>query len=154
MISDTSPIIFFAKIKRLDLLENLYGKIKITQEIKEELLCKDKPDTESVKEAIQQGKIIIESQSKTLNLSLGKGESSAISLAVELKEPLIIDDYPGFKAAQSLNIKTFRTTSVIFSAVKKKILTKKEALDIINKIIEEGYYISTKYYKEILDKLK
>lgn len=154
MISNTSPIIFLAKIGRLDLLENIYGKIKITEEIKEELLCKDKPDTETVKEAIQQGKIIIESSNKTLNLSLGKGESSAISLAVELKEPLIIDDYQGFKVAQSLNIKTFRTTSVIFLAVKKKLLTKKEALEIIDKIIEEGYYISTRYYKEILDKLK
>ena len=55
--------------------------------------------------------------------------------------------------AQSLGIETLRTTSVIISAIKKKIITKKEALDIINKIIEKGYYISVKYYKELIDKL-
>ena len=154
MISNTSPIIFFAKIRRFDILERLYERIIIPNEVKEELLFGNKPDSEIVNEAIFKGKLIVKSPGKLLNFSLGKGESSAISLAIELKMPLIIDDYAGFRTAQSLNVEALRTPSVIFSAVKKKLISKKEALDIINNIIDEGYYISTKYYKEILDNLK
>ena len=154
MISDTSPIIFFAKIKRFDLLKSLYGQIIISKEVEDELLFGSKPDSELIKDAIKDGLIIVKSPLKNLNLSLGKGENSVINLANELNQPLIIDDSPGCKVAQSLNIEILRTTSVIFSAVKEKLINKKQALEIINKIIDEGYYISINYYKEIYNKLK
>jgi len=154
MISDTSPIIFFAKIKRFDLLKSLYGQIIISKEVEDELLFGNKPDSELIKDAIKDGLIIVKSPLKNLNLSLGKGENSVINLANELNQPLIIDDSPGCKVAQSLNIEILRTTSVIFSAVKEKLINKKQALEIINKIIDKGYYISINYYKEIYNKLK
>ena len=154
MISNTSPIIFFTKLNELDLLKRLYSSIIITKEVEEELLFQNKPDSELIKRAIEKNLIIIQSPLSNLDLSLGKGENSAINLALELKKQLIIDDSRGIRVAQSLGVETLRTTSVILSAVKKKMITKKEALGIINNIIEKGYYISVKYYKELIDNLK
>ena len=153
MISNTSPIIFFTKLNKLNLLSKLYGLIIITKEVESELLSNNKPDSELIKRAIKENLIAVRSPSNNLDLSLGKGENSAINLALELKDQLIIDDSRGIKVAQSLGIETLRTTSVVLSAVRKKTITKKEALDLINKIIEKGYYISVRYYKELIDKL-
>ncbi|MEK6893862.1 MAG: hypothetical protein AABX10_00185 [Nanoarchaeota archaeon] len=153
MISNTSPIIFFTKINKLELLSRLYSNIIITKEVEDELLSNNKPDSELIKRAIKENLISVKSPSNDLDLSLGKGENSAINLALELKDQLIIDDSRGIRVAQSLGIETLRTTSVILSAVRKKVITKKEALDLINKIIEKGYYISVRYYKELIDKL-
>lgn len=154
MISNTSPIIFLAKINRLNLLKSLYGDISITKEVRDELFVNGKPDTEVISKAIQEGIISIKGPNKLLPLGVGKGEDSAISLAVESKDSLIIDDSFATTVAKSLNIKTLRTTTVIFTALKKRLITRLEALNLINKIIEEGYYIAPKYYKDILDKLK
>lgn len=135
MISNTSPIIFLAKIKSPDLFKKLYGKIKITSAVKKELLIENKPEVEIIKNAINEGTLVIKDPNKSLVLNLGKGEASAINLAMETKDSLIIDDATVIKAAKLLNIEVLRTTAVIFSAVKKSLLTKKEALEKINKII-------------------
>ncbi len=153
MISNTSPIIFLAKINSLYLLKELYGKVKITSKIKDELLVGGKPDSKAINIAIQDRIIIIKDPNVVLPLGLGDGENSAISLASELKEGLIIDDAHAIKAAAQLRINTLRTTTVIFTAVKKKIITRIESIKLVNKLIEEGYYIAPKYYKDILDKL-
>ncbi len=38
-------------------------------------------------------------------------------------------------------------------ALKKKLLNKKEAVDLINKLIDAGYYISPQYYSILITKL-
>lgn len=154
MISDTSPIIFFAKLKSVSLLKKLYGQITITLEVKEELLTEGKSEVEIIKSALEEKTLIVKEPHRLLNIGLGKGENSAISLAYEIKGTLLIDDLRATKVAASFNINTIRTTTAIFSAVKKKLITKPEALRMINQLIEENYYIAPKYYKDILDKLK
>ena len=76
MISNTSPIIYFTKINKLDLLRRLYGSIIITKEFEEELLFNNKPDFELIKRAIEENLFTIKSPSSNLDLSLGKGENS------------------------------------------------------------------------------
>ena len=154
MISNTSPIIFLAKIGKLELLKKLYKEVKITTDVKNEIIIENHSEIELIKNSIDEGTLIIKNPQKILDLRLGKGENSAIGLALELKEPLMIDDALATKAANSLGIETLRTTTLIFTAAKKKIITKQEAFKLINKLIEEGYYISPKYYKDILSKLK
>ena len=52
-------------------------------------------------------------------------------------------------AINSLNIEYMRTTSVIFKAVQKKIIDKKQALSMVNDLIEAGYYIAPRYIASI-----
>ena len=153
MISNSSPLIFLAKINRLDLIKKLFNNIIIPVEVKEEILTEEKTDSKIINEAIEEGWIKIDSPKNTLDLKLGKGESAAINLAKEKNDILVIDDASGAKAANSLGIKTIRTTTIIFRALKNKIIAKKEAIDLINKIIELGYYISPKYYAQLITRL-
>jgi len=54
-----------------------------------------------------------------LDFNLGKGENSAINLALDKKDTIIIDDAQAIKVIKSLNISYFRTTSLILLALKK-----------------------------------
>ncbi len=153
MISNSTPLILLSKINKLDLLKRLFGHIIITDAVKEEVLIEDKPGYSLISQAIKSGWIKIENPKKDGELGLGRGENSAINLAKEKKDKLIIDDAFGIKAVKGLNLEFIRTTTVVFIAVEKSIINKKEAVSIINNLIENGYYISPKYYAEIFGRL-
>ena len=153
MISNSSPLIFLAKINRLYIIKKLFNSVIIPVEVKGEILTEEKADSKIISKAIEGGWIKVDSLKNTLDLKLGKGESAAINLAKEKKDILIIDDASGAKAANSLGIKTIRTTTIILRALKNRIISKRDAIDLINKIIDFGYYISPKYYSQLITKL-
>src|SRR3989344_8078609 len=145
IVSDSSPLIFLSKINSLFLLEKTYKKIIIPEEVKEEIFFKNEQENHIIKNLISKNLIEQRKIEKPLSLNIGRGETAAISLALELKLPLLIDEAPGTKIAKSLGIKTIRTTLLIFSSPNKKIINKNEAIDLINKLIEKGYYISPRH---------
>ena len=110
IISDASCFILLDKIGELDLLHKLYTRIVTTPEIVNECGIV-LPDWVEVKLAknIQYQKI--------LELQIDRGEASAIALALESRNSLLIlDDYKARKTAQSLGIKITGTIGVIIKA--------------------------------------
>lgn len=110
IISDTSCFIILAKIEALDLLQKIYGQIITTSDIAEEfgeilpewVIIKDVSDA---------------SKQKILELQLDKGESSAIALAMEIPDSiLILDDFKARKIAQQLGLTVTGTIGVIVKA--------------------------------------
>ena len=153
MISDSSPLIFLSKIGKLSLLKDLFREITIPTSVKDEILVEEKPEANTIKMGLEEKWIKIVDPKKILELNLGKGESHAISLALEKKDSLIIDDQKAIRAAEALNVDILRTTSIIFIALKNKKIDKKEALELVNSLIKNGYYLAPKYYLEIVEKL-
>lgn len=153
MISSSSPLIYLSKINKLILLKNIFGEITITDAVKSEILFGDRKDSFAVMNAIEEGWIKIKNPRKYLDFNIDKAENSVINLAIEKKDSLIIDDAKGIRIAESLGISVVRTTSIIFNSIKKKLLTKKEAIELLKKLIEEGYYLSPRVYSVIIEKL-
>ena len=110
IISDTSCLILFEKIDELDLLKKLFGIITITSEVAEEF-GQELPFWFKIEQPQNKNyQILIEA-------SIGKGEASAIALAIELDDCLlIIDDLKGRKFAQQLGLKITGTIGVIIEA--------------------------------------
>ena len=154
MIADSTVLICLGRIEMLELLKKLYKKIIIPPSVEKEVLIEGKEGYKSIHHAIKNGWIEVMHPNKTIGLGLGKGEEQAISLAVERKDKLILDDAFAIKAAKALNANYLRTTTIIFTALKKRILIKKQALSIFNQLIENGYYIFTKDYSILISKLK
>ena len=153
MISNATPLICLAKINQLELLKKLFTKIYIPFEVEEEILVAGKPGYHLLKEAKEKGWLVVEKTQKEIPLGVGRGETAAISLAKESNDSIILDDGAAIKAAEGLHVPTIRTTTVLFLCVQKKILTKKEALVLLNQLIENGYYIAPRYYALIVEKL-
>lgn len=113
IISDTSCLILLEKIDELLLLEKLFSKIFVTQLVADEF---GKPLSPWV---------IIQNPGNTTNqilleASLDKGEASAIALAMEMTDCLlIIDELKGRRLAQQLGIKIAGTLAIIVEAKKR-----------------------------------
>ena len=154
MISNATPLICLSKINKLWFLKKCFDIIIIPNAVKEEVLVEDKGGYSVIKDAIEEGWIKVAEPRNRIDYGLGKGENAAINLAHEKKDKVIIDDSVAIKVAKSLNIEVIRTTSTLFIAVQKNIIDKKEALILLNNLIEIGYYISPKYYSILFDKLR
>lgn len=144
IISDASCLILLEKIGELDLLHIVFGEIIVTQAIADEyglILL----NWISIQNPLNQN------YQKILETSVDKGEASAIALAVEIVDCLlIIDDLKGRDLAESLGIKITGTFGIIIEAkLSGKITSVKPYL---KKISQTNFRFSTKLEKLILEK--
>ena len=142
IISNTSCLIILTKINQLELLHQIYQEIVTTTEIQNEF-----------GEILPKWIKIVEVKNKdlqdALELSIDKGESSAIALALETNEcTLIIDDYKARKVADQLGLVFTGTIGVI---VKAKLLGIIDSIKpILVKIKETNFRISSELENQAL----
>ena len=110
IISDTSCLILLDNIGELSILNKLFGNITTTSEVAGEF-GKLLPPWIEIKEPNNKN------YQSIIEASLDKGEASAIALAIELDNCLlIIDDLKGRKFANQLGLTIIGTIGVIVDA--------------------------------------
>ncbi|MBI3035538.1 hypothetical protein HYY71_04390 [Candidatus Woesearchaeota archaeon] len=142
-----------SKIDKIELLKKVYSAILIPSAVKNEILLEGKEGYHSINNALESGWLKIVNPRKIINFGLGAGENQAISMAKERKDSIILDDAFAIKAAKAFNIPIVRTTTIIFIALNKRIINKPQALSMLNKLIESGYYISTSNYATLMSRI-
>jgi len=116
IISDTSCLILLSNIGELDLLQKLYNHIVTTIEIANEF-AEPLPDWIAIKASTNRH------YQQILELQIDKGEASAIALAIDYTDcMLIVDDYKARRMATNLGIKITGTIGVIIKAKLKGII--------------------------------
>lgn len=128
IISDTSCLIILNKIRELDLLRQLYETVTITLDIFVEY-GEQLPDWIEVEQAKDQYR------QQLLELEIDLGEASAIALALETEDSIIIlDDWKARKLAERLGLSVTGTLGVIINAKKSGLISSiKPYLDKIRK---------------------
>lgn len=128
IVSDTSCLILFHKIGRLQLLKQLFHKVTITSIVAKEfgITLPDFIEIENPKN---------EQYQKILRTHLDSGEASALALAIEKSNTLlIIDESKARKQAKALKINFTGTIGILIAAKEKGIInTVTEVLDEIEK---------------------
>lgn len=110
IIADTSCLILLEKIGALELLPQLFGRIIVTDIVAEEYGL---PLPEWV--AVQAARDA--RQLQVLALTLDRGEASAIALALEQADCLLImDERRGRQVAQRLQLTVTGTVGILFQA--------------------------------------
>ncbi len=110
IISDTSCLILLDKIAELQILNKLFGTIITTTEVAAEF-GQALPAWVEIKDPGNKN------YQSIIEVSVDKGEASAIALAIELNDCLlIIDDLKGRKLAQQLGLTVTGTLGVIIDA--------------------------------------
>ena len=144
IISDTSCLILLEKIGELDLLHEVFGEILITQDITDEY-GSALPSWISIQNPTNK------KYQEILEASIDKGEASAIALAVEFVNCLlIIDDLKGRNLAETLGIKITGTFGLILEA---KLSGKISAVKpLLEKIKQTDFHFSAEIEKKILAK--
>ncbi len=157
LVLDATPLIHLTKVGFHIYFEKLGIEIITTHEVFKELkIAEDFPENAAIKRLIESKNIRVEDPKKLLPIAKGThiGEVSVISLAKETNSVAIIDDVSGRSYASSLNVKVFHSTFLIIRALVKKIITKQEAKNFIDKMIANGWRCDVETYREILAKIE
>jgi len=110
IISDTSCLILLTNIGELDLLHEVYGQIITTMDIANEY-------GEKLPNWIEIKEVKDKYRQRILEMQIDKGESSAITLALETSDcTLILDDYKARRIAEQLHLSFTGTIGVIIKA--------------------------------------
>ncbi len=110
IISDTSCLIILNKIRELDLLHQLYKTVTITQDILLEY-------GENLPDWIEVQQVKDDYRQQLLEMQIDKGEASAIALALETADNIVIlDDWKARKVAERLGLSVTGTLGVIIKA--------------------------------------
>ncbi len=140
IVSDTSCLILLDKLGRLDLLRKLFGNITITQVVANEF-------GKSIPKFIKIENPIDKNYQKILESFLDSGESSALALALEKENCLLIlDDIKGRREARQLKIHFTGTLGVLVIAKEKGLI--KSLTNILEDIKKTNFRISEDLIKE------
>src|SRR3989338_8730721 len=149
IVSDSSPLIMLSKIKALELLKKLYGDILMPEEVYNEIVSGEPYKDEII--YFKSFKFKVVKVKKTLEFGLGKGEESAINLALEKKAILIADDYVARQIAKNLGLKVIGTLSLLLIFLKKRLINYEKFKNLLNELIENNFRISIELYNEVLN---
>ena len=141
IISDTSCLIALDRIGHIDLLQKVFTTVYTTQIVIKEFE-KPLPDWILIKDVVNISRL------EQLKLVLDPGEASAISLALETANSvLIIDEKKGRKIAQGLNITIIGTLKVLLIAKNKGVIVS------VKQLIDELKNHSSRFNKAVLDEV-
>jgi predicted nucleic acid-binding protein len=134
IIADTSCLIALTNINELQLLHKLYGHIFTTREVADEFI-NALPAWINIKEIINKHlQVVLENE-------IDKGEASAIALAIEQTDAiLILDDYKARKIAIRLGLKLTGTVGIIVKAKKAGFISSIQPL--LNRLKTNHFHIS------------
>jgi predicted nucleic acid-binding protein len=142
IIPDTSCLIFLDKIGELEILQKLYQKTVVTNEIAEEYMLPLKKwiKIESANKKLYQ---------KILEQSVDKGEASILVLALEMENCIVsIDDLKARKTAKKLGLRLTGTLGILYKAKKAGYIQSMNKT--IDKLKDADFRISEKIEKELL----
>ena len=161
VVSYTTPLISLLKIKRIGLLEKLFGEVVIPQAVFTELTVDIRFAEEA--EVIKNEKFISVkevSNMASVNIlkratGLDQGESEAIILSDEIQaDILLMDEAKGRKISDQMGIHIMGTIGILMVAYEDDILTADEVKNCIDGLQNAGRHIGHKHYQMLLDRLK
>ena len=144
VVSNASPLIALEQIGQLDLLSQLFPKLAIPPAVADEVApsvvlptwIEIRPLSQPIGAAI-------------LAASLGRGESAAISLALELgAQRLVLDERAARRLAQSLGIPIVGTLGILSTARSRGLISAIKPL--LDTLLDQDFRIATTLYERVL----
>ena len=145
IIVNSTPIIVLCGIGRLDVLQKLYGEIRIPSAVYQEVTAMEDSACMQIKKAgswIHVDSIRDGSEKKMYKAKLHAGEVEVMILAQEQKADLvIIDDNAAKKTAKYLGLTVTGTLGVLLKAKSRGIV--QEITPLVAEMKRNGFYIDS-----------
>lgn len=161
IVSNSSPLIWLAKVGRLKLLKNLFNSIIIPRSVFEETTSSDSADSILIGKAIEAGWIKVseeglleEADILSERTGIHTGEAEAILLAQKLGLDLIIDEREGTATAQVFDVKPIGTLGILLLALVQGHINYNELKDCIDSLTTKGFWLTVDVYNKMLEEAK
>ncbi len=154
VVVNTTPLLVFGNIGRLDILRKLYGTIYIANAVYEEVLEKNDKASATVFSANDWIKVLKIENPKdyamySAKLHAGEVETMILAQQKSLQADLVIlDDLSARKTAKFLGLTVTGSIGVLIKAKNQGIIS--EVKPLLDEIIKNGFFVSNKIYDDIL----
>jgi predicted nucleic acid-binding protein len=152
IVSDSTPLICFAILDMLDILNVIYEEMIVPSAVYDEISFPNKPYSEKIKKFLK-GKVVVVKNKVAVSLlekDIDPGEAESIVLAIEKHiEDVLIDDFKGRRAAKTYDLKPIGTIGVLLQA--KKLNHIKRLKPLLDKLIRNKIRIGIPLYKRALE---
>ncbi len=161
IVSNSSPLIWLAKIGRLTLLKDLFGEVVIPRRVYVETALERKfADSVLIEEAMKEGWIRVSEEEVSNAQILAEvsgvhlGEAEAILLARKLGVELIADEREASVIAQMFGVRPIGTIAVLLLALAKGRLTISEFKECLDRLMAFGFWLSIDVYNKALEEAR
>ena len=165
ILCNAGPLITLGKLNRLELLSELYGKVRIPHAVYDEVvtcgLAKGASDALTVRLFWQRQKWPVVDvppsvlSAYTPSVILGPGEKAVLALAQTMRYPLLLlDDEVARSEARLLKLRVRGTLGILAQAYREQMLTLAQTELLIREIsVRRDIWISAKLCEQILASL-
>jgi len=169
VVANAGPVIWLAKIGRLELLRKLYEEVSIPKEVYLESVEKGLEhgfrDALIIKEASDKGwiKIVELSQAQStirdrITHQLKELDAGEIEVIVYAKDTganlILLDDSTARSFAESWGLETRGTLYILLKALKMDLLKVNEARELIYELVERGFRIDPRLLAKLIKRLQ
>jgi len=151
IICDSSPLISFSILNRVDLLDHIFNKVCVPEAVYKELVRAGKPYCEELQSYLYHKVKVVQNDVavSVLKCDLGAGESEVIVLAKELSAQFIlIDDQKARRIAELNELPVIGTLGVLLRA--KRLGLVDEIRPLLEQLEQAGIRIGSKLIDMIL----
>ncbi len=157
VVVDSSALIPFARVGRLDLISATFDEIRTTELVRDEILIEGKRGTASLKsflETVPVHEIHPEAGEVASLEGVAVADASVILLAEERDEILLANDKALITVARSHGVKCWWVTTLLLKCTKEGELTSTETNDVLYNLIDSGMNLHPKVYSQVQQKLR
>jgi predicted nucleic acid-binding protein len=165
LVFDATPLIYLANVDRLHLLREVDEECLIPEVVYDEVVTAGMdaghPDARRVEQAVDDGVCDVRSVDDTDlsrrlggNPNLSEADVAVIAYSAENEEVAILDERYGRATAETEGVDTRGTVWILLSLVRAGHLAADEAREIVDEMIEAGWYCSTDLYTRIVRTLE
>lgn len=157
VVSDTTPLISFLKIDRLDILQKIFGEVLVPDAVFEELTTNNEfPDEiDKIQNSAFLKRVVVDSTQVSLiqqQTGLDLGESEAIVYARNSESDFIlIDEVKGRLVAKNLGLKLLGTVGILMESLRKGYTQKDEIQEYVKVFRASHRRISEKLLEQLLE---
>ena len=160
VVCNATPLIYLAKIGRIDLLRKVFGGVMVPEEVRVEVVEKGKllgeRDAYVVENAIGEGWLkVLRAEPVEVPIELEAGEVAVLSLAKKLGlEEVLIDEASARTAARLMGLKPRGTVYVLLKALEIKELDLSGFLDVLSELVKHGFRLKEEVYLEAVKRAR
>ena len=154
IVSNATPLIYLAKVGRIDLLRSVFGEVFIPEEVKVEVVDRGKllgeRDAYFVERAINDSWLkVLSVETVEVPIKLEMGEVAVLSLAKKLGlREVLVDEVSGRVAARLLDLTPRGTVFVLLKVLEKREIDLNGFLEVLNQMIGHGFRLKEEVYIE------
>jgi len=151
---DASPLIYLAKIGRLDVL-GPYAEVLAPPAVIAEVergLERGHLEALQVRKLVETGRLHVRKSGRLRGeWNLDAGEKAVLALALkERVDEVVVDDRAAIGVAKYLGLRPVSVPFLLLRERRSGRLSQEAFRDSLDRLLSEGYYLSAKLYRELL----